>query len=150
MCFFEWSKSVQVFLLFVYICIAVGDPVSSYQEGRIWDPIIRFNPATFLCLYQARTWISKVICHGPFFCVQWVKVRCDCSSCWYWWNCRPYKLAFHNNLFWADNFLTKNWVLWMSLHTITKKNIYNAIKFVSQLLLYYMDSGPSRGTKDIN
>jgi hypothetical protein len=26
--------------------------------------IHRFNPATFVCLFQARTWISNVICHG--------------------------------------------------------------------------------------
>ena len=74
-------ESVQVFFLsFVYICIAVGDPVikrrglrSSYQEERVeiqlsrgegWDPINRFNPATLLCLSQ--TWISNVICGGLF------------------------------------------------------------------------------------
>jgi len=43
---------VQVLLSFVYICIADCDPIN-------W-----FNPATFLCLYQARTWISNVV-----FCV---------------------------------------------------------------------------------
>ena len=30
------------------------------------DPIDRFNLATFLCLSQARTWISTVICSGLF------------------------------------------------------------------------------------
>ena len=29
--------------------------------------IKRFNLATFLCLSQARTWISSIICHGLFF-----------------------------------------------------------------------------------
>jgi hypothetical protein len=31
------------------------------------------------------------------FCVQWVKVRGDCSLCWYWWNWWPslFKLSFH-------------------------------------------------------
>ena len=42
------------------------------MEG--WDPIYPFNPATFLCLSQARTSISIVICHG-LFCVQGLKVR---------------------------------------------------------------------------
>lgn len=31
--------------------------------------ISRFNPTTFLCLYQTRTWISNVILF--LFCVQW-------------------------------------------------------------------------------
>jgi hypothetical protein len=44
---------------------------SSYQEGRV---SISLNPATFLCLSQARTWISKVICRG-LFCVQWLQLR---------------------------------------------------------------------------
>jgi hypothetical protein len=35
-----------------------------------------FSPAPLLCLSQARTWISSIICHG-LFCVQWVKVRGD-------------------------------------------------------------------------
>jgi len=30
------------------------------------------------------------ICRGLFlFCVQWVKVRADCTFCWYWWNYWP-------------------------------------------------------------
>ena len=31
------------------------------MEG--WDPIKQCNPATFLCLSQAKTWISNVICY---------------------------------------------------------------------------------------
>jgi hypothetical protein len=57
-----------------------------------FDPINRFNFVTFLCLSQARTWISNVICLCFFFvvvcvfnelnerclfrgcvCIQWVK-----------------------------------------------------------------------------
>ena len=48
------------------------------------------NPATFLWLFQANTWISIEICRGLFtFYVQWVEVRGDCSLCWYWWNYWP-------------------------------------------------------------
>jgi len=36
----------------------------SREEG--WDTINRFNPATFLCLSHARTWISNVICRDHF------------------------------------------------------------------------------------
>ena len=49
-------------------------------------PINRFNPTAFLCLSQVRTWIYNIICHG-LFSVQWVKMRGDCSFCWYCWNC---------------------------------------------------------------
>jgi hypothetical protein len=34
-----------------------------------------------LCLSQARTWISNIICHGLFFCVQQAKMRGNCSFC---------------------------------------------------------------------
>ena len=34
----------------------------SRREG--WDPINRFDPTTLLCLSQAWTWISNIICHG--------------------------------------------------------------------------------------
>jgi len=47
--------------------------IPSYQclyKYKGWDPINRFNPATFLCLSQASTWISNVICHAWSFCVQ--------------------------------------------------------------------------------
>ena len=39
-----------------------------------------------LCLFQARTWISNVICPG-LFCVQWLIVRDDCFL--YRWDCWP-------------------------------------------------------------
>ena len=39
---------------------------SSYQKD--WDPINRFNSATFLCLFHAKTWISNDICRSlPLF-----------------------------------------------------------------------------------
>jgi hypothetical protein len=59
---------------------------SSYEEGgwvgiqlsrgEGWDPINPFNPATCLCLSEAKTWISNVICCGLFLCsVSSVKMR---------------------------------------------------------------------------
>jgi predicted metal-binding membrane protein len=44
-----------------------------YSTMPYWDHIYQFNPATCLCLSQARTWISNVICHGSV-CVQRVNV----------------------------------------------------------------------------
>ena len=60
--------------------------------------IKRLKPATPLCVSQARTWISNVICRGLFFFnVQWVEVRGDCLFCWSWscWS-SLFKRSFHN------------------------------------------------------
>ena len=38
-----------------------------HWHREIWGPINRFNPDAFLCLSQARTWISNAIWHGYFF-----------------------------------------------------------------------------------
>ena len=54
-----------------------------------YDPTNRFNPVTFS--YQARTWISNVICHG-LFCVQWVQMKGEYSFCWYFTPCLPAQL----------------------------------------------------------
>ena len=36
------------------------------SRGEGWNAINRFNPTTFLCLSQASTRISNVICRGYF------------------------------------------------------------------------------------
>jgi hypothetical protein len=69
------KESVQVFFI---ICLYMYCRWrSSYQRG---DPINRCNPATFLCLSQARIWISKVICSG-LICVQWVQLGWEVIVC---------------------------------------------------------------------
>ena len=62
---FLWKWICMFFLLFRYtcICIVVGDTIIK-KKG--WGPIKLFNLATRLCLSQARTWISNVICRGIF------------------------------------------------------------------------------------
>ena len=55
-------------------------------------PIKWFNPATFLCLSQARTWISNTIFHGLFFCIQYVRSIC----LFYFTLVKLFKLPFHN------------------------------------------------------
>ena len=47
--------------------------------NRVGIPFYQFNPATCLCLSQARTWIS-IICRG-LFCVQWVQLRREAIVC---------------------------------------------------------------------
>jgi hypothetical protein len=63
----------------------------------------RFNPAPFLCLSEARTWIPNIICHG-LFNVQWFEVRGDCSFCW------PslFKVSLH--IFLHHVLFYKNWI----------------------------------------
>jgi len=60
--------------------------------------INRLNPATFLCLSQARIWIYITTSCRGLFCAKWVELGGDCLFCWYWWNCWPslFKLSFHN------------------------------------------------------
>jgi hypothetical protein len=53
----EWMRICAGVLSFVYICIAIGDPVSiSRRMGCVL--IYLFSPATFVCLSQARTQLA--------------------------------------------------------------------------------------------
>jgi hypothetical protein len=82
---FEWKRICAFFFfyhLFIHAYVVIGDPVISIQ----------YNPVTLLCLSQARTWISNVICCFLFLCS--VKMRGDCSFHWYWWNGWPSLLNF--------------------------------------------------------
>ena len=47
-----------------FICIAIG---SNYQEGEGWNPIIRLNPTTFLCLSQVPSQVLDFRCHFLWF-----------------------------------------------------------------------------------
>ena len=78
-----WSFGVEAnlfffFLSFVYICIADGNPI--IESGGWNHPINRFNPTTFVCLSQATTLISNVICRG-ILCVDISEVKSDCPFC---------------------------------------------------------------------
>jgi len=66
------------------------------SRGEVRDAINRFSTAAFLCLSQAMTWISNIICRG-LFNVPWVELRGDYSFCRYWRHCWPslFKLSFH-------------------------------------------------------
>ena len=55
----SWKRTSSGFIIVVYICMAVGK--SDFQVGK---PINKFNSATCLCLFQARTWISNVTSRG--------------------------------------------------------------------------------------
>jgi len=81
-------------ILFVYtFCICSW--WSSYQEGRVGIPLSGLT-RHILCLSQAKFPMSYVVV-CCFVCVQWIKVKGDCSFCWYWGNCWPslYKVSFH-------------------------------------------------------
>jgi hypothetical protein len=50
----------------MFIPVLPLDIQLSRWEG--WDPVTRFNPTPFVCLYQATTWISNDICRSLFSC----------------------------------------------------------------------------------
>jgi len=108
------------------------------------DLINWFNPATFLCLSQTRTWISNAI---------WVEVWGGRSFCWHnWLNCWPslFKLFFslikfnhvnqttiRSQLWWSpfhdSTFKTRGspgykfkWMLNLNSVVSTKKIFYNS------------------------
>jgi len=65
-----WSFWVEAnlwrfFLFFIHICIYQWR--SNYQKKLSCHPIIQFNPATFLCLFQADLDFDK---HVKMFCFQ--------------------------------------------------------------------------------
>ena len=77
---YEWKKSVQVLLSFVYICCRWR---SNYQGG-VGILLTSLTLATFLCLSQARTWISNVICSRLSLCSMiWCPIQfADLCQCW--------------------------------------------------------------------
>jgi hypothetical protein len=75
--------------------------------------INRFSSATFVCMSQAKTWVSNTIYRGLFVCsvvggMMWLFI------CWYWWNCWPslIKLSFHSYLFlqWISYTIVNSWL----------------------------------------
>ena len=103
--------------------------IVTYQE----DPVYWFNHTTFLCLSQARTWISNVICCCysllVFSELRWEAV---CSSvdiggivdhhCWYWWNCWPSLLIL-------VELLTITWYWWNCWPSLFKLSLHNYRNF---------------------
>ena len=89
-------ESVQVFYRLIIYLLPMKIQLS---KGKSWNPTMWFNPATFLPLSQARTWISSITCGGLFY-DQWAEVKGDCSFCWYWRNYWPslFKHTFHKQL----------------------------------------------------
>ena len=55
----------MILLSFISVIESESEYVSNYQEG-LGSHVHGFNPTTFVCLSQARIWISNVIYHGLF------------------------------------------------------------------------------------
>jgi len=66
--------------------------------GRGTSILFKTNLVTFLCLSQARTWTSNVICRGTFLLFNDLRWEVVVRFCYYWWDCWPslFKLPFHN------------------------------------------------------
>jgi hypothetical protein len=76
------EANLSIFLKIV--CLYVFALEIQLFTGESLGPIYRFKPATIVCLSQASTWISYVICCGRFG-VQLFEVRGDLPFCWYCW-----------------------------------------------------------------
>ena len=64
---FEWKRICSGFFFsFLFWFISVLPLNFQLSRGEGWDPIKRFNPATYVCLSQASTWMFDVICSVPF------------------------------------------------------------------------------------
>ena len=127
------SGKISVHRLFIYVLhwrsnYQDGDWVGiQLSRGEGWDPINPFNPATCLCLSEAKTWISNVICCGLFLCsVSSVKMRG--ATCiyivrfFYIGNGWPslFKLSFQNYFFHLTEvgfFFILNW-LWQVFQVV--------------------------------
>jgi len=58
---FECKQICRLSFVYIYISLEI-----QLSRGEGWDPINWLNPVTFLCLSQARTWISNIIFRGLF------------------------------------------------------------------------------------
>jgi hypothetical protein len=72
------EANLSIFLKIV--CLYVFALEIQLFTGESLGPIYRFKPATIVCLSQASTWISYVICCGRFG-VQLFEVRGDLPFC---------------------------------------------------------------------
>jgi hypothetical protein len=69
----------------IFLCLSqCRSWIPVLKRGRLVTPISGLT-SPYVCAYY-NTWILDVICCG-LFCGHWVKMRGDCSFCWYWWNC---------------------------------------------------------------
>ena len=75
-----------------------------------------------MCLSPVRTWLSNIICCG-LFCAQWVKMRGNCSFCWYWWSRLP-------SLFIVLSYNEKSWKLYIIFLSTKPSDMKNGLLFV--------------------
>ena len=118
-----WSfLSVQVLYHFIIYVLPLEIQLS---RGEGWNPINWFNPTTYVCLSQAGTWISNVICRGLFLCsLISVKMRGDFLFC-YWWNWWPslIKFSFHHNIIISTPVKKRYQNVWTTFISVTKLKV---------------------------
>ena len=104
------SESLQVLIICLYMHCRWR---SSYQVGRTWIPLTGLTLPR-LCAYPKPTSCFPMSYVVVFFCVQWVKMRCDYSFCWYWWYCDHHCLNFLT--FWFTCALSRHTAMLHGLH----------------------------------
>jgi hypothetical protein len=77
------------------------------SRGECWDPIGRFNLSKcFACSKPVHEFPTSYVVIFLLCSVSSIKMSCDCSFRWYWWNWWPplFKLSFHNVKFRLSEF----------------------------------------------
>ena len=89
------ANMCRFFLSFVYLCIAAGDPV--IKKGIPLTGLIPPNVCSCSKLGPGfpTSYVVVFLCSATS-----VKIRDDCSFCWYWWNwwSSLFKFSFHNDV----------------------------------------------------
>jgi hypothetical protein len=111
---------------FALFCVCSVIAVVPISWGEGWDHINKSNPDTYLCLSQARTWISNVILRFILLCsINWgeswylVRLVIYWWTCW-WVFCWKWRALVIHWFFRATSNILKHLMLWQSyrLHSM--------------------------------
>lgn len=128
----DLCEGISVYVLFVYKCIAIGDPV--IIKGKASIRLSRWSVSHLprrTCL-KAGPSVNAIL-----FCVctvMWFIVRGDCSLCWYLWKCLSliFKLSFHkSSLSLTTDTVTKNRYIFKLPKTSYNLTLYGCISYSS-------------------
>ena len=100
-----WSFRVKVnqcrFLLFIYICIAVGDPV---MKREVDIPLTGFSRHICVPVPNQNLDCRHHMSWSLLYSVSSVKMRGDCSCCWHWWICLNFLFIIYRSCSFRNGF----------------------------------------------
>jgi hypothetical protein len=90
------------FLLYFFFCLLFFLSFDLHILIALWylQTLLNFVNHAFLCMFQARTWMSSIICFGLFFVFSEISWEVTVRFFLYWWNCWPslFKLTFRSSV----------------------------------------------------